>query len=67
MGAGRERSRSTLESRSFGQLAQDGPPTSAPSRLGHLDEVVLEWVEGPGLDRLLVDTVRQTFLRHKRE
>ncbi|HTW09892.1 MAG TPA: hypothetical protein VME46_20485 [Acidimicrobiales bacterium] len=31
------------------------------SRLPHLDEIVLEWVEGPSLDRLLVDTVRSTF------
>ena len=37
--------------------------TSAPSRLAHLDDVVLEWVESPEFDDLLVDTVRATFPR----
>jgi hypothetical protein len=31
------------------------------SRLGHLDEVVLEWVDGPDFDALLVGTVRATY------
>jgi len=31
------------------------------SRLGHLDEVVLEWVDSPDFDTLLVDTVRATY------
>jgi hypothetical protein len=31
------------------------------SRLGHLDEVVLDWVDGPDFDALLVDTVRATY------
>ncbi len=31
------------------------------SRLGHLDEVVLEWVDSPDFDALLVDTVRSTY------
>jgi hypothetical protein len=31
------------------------------SRLGHLDEVVREWVAGPEFDALLVDTVRATY------
>ena len=31
------------------------------SRLGHLEEVVLEWVSSPAFDRLLVDTVRATY------
>jgi len=31
------------------------------SRLGHLDEVLLEWVDGPDFDALLVDTVRATY------
>jgi hypothetical protein len=35
------------------------------SRLGHLGEVVLEWVECPDLDRLLLGTVRQTFRSHE--
>jgi hypothetical protein len=31
------------------------------SRMGHLGEVVLEWVESPDFDALLVDTVRSTY------
>jgi hypothetical protein len=37
------------------------------SRLAHLDEVVLEWVEGPDFDRLLLDTVRATFPSHEHD
>jgi len=37
------------------------------SRLSHLDEVVLEWIEGPDFDRLLVDTVRATFPAHEHD
>ncbi|HEY2272281.1 MAG TPA: hypothetical protein VGH30_05880 [Jatrophihabitantaceae bacterium] len=37
------------------------------SRLAHLDEVVLEWFEGPDFDRLLVDTVRSTFPPHEHD
>jgi hypothetical protein len=37
------------------------------SRLTHLDEVVLQWVEGPDFDRLLVDTVRSTFPSHEHD
>jgi hypothetical protein len=37
------------------------------SRLGHLDEAVLEWVEGPDFDRLLVGTVRSTFPPHEHD
>jgi hypothetical protein len=37
------------------------------SRLGHVDELVLEWVDGPDFDRLLVDTVRQTFPPHEHD
>jgi hypothetical protein len=37
------------------------------SRLPHLDEVVLEWVEGSDFDRLLVDTVRSTFPAHEHD
>jgi hypothetical protein len=37
------------------------------SRLGHLDELVLEWVEGPDLDRLLLGTARRTFLPHEHD
>jgi hypothetical protein len=35
------------------------------SRLGHLDDVVLEWVSGPDFDRLLVETVRATYPEHE--
>ena len=31
------------------------------SSLGHLDEIVLDWVAGPGFDRLLTDTVRSVY------
>jgi hypothetical protein len=37
------------------------------SRLTHLDEAVLEWVEGTDFDRLLVDTVRSTFPAHEHD
>jgi hypothetical protein len=35
--------------------------------LPHLDEVVVEWVEGADFDRLLVDTVRSTFPPHEHD
>ena len=31
------------------------------SRLRHLDEIVLEWVDGPDFDALLLETVRATY------
>jgi hypothetical protein len=37
------------------------------SRLGHVDELVLEWVESSDFDRLLVDTVRATYPAHEQE
>ncbi|HEX3906698.1 MAG TPA: hypothetical protein VHW92_02070 [Mycobacteriales bacterium] len=37
------------------------------SRLAHLDEAVLEWVEGSDFDRLLVETVRSTFPAHEHD
>jgi hypothetical protein len=37
------------------------------SRLAHLDEVVLDWVESADFDRLLVDTVRSTFPKHEHD
>jgi hypothetical protein len=37
------------------------------SRLGHLDEIVLEWVDGADFDALLVDTVRSTFPPHEHD
>ncbi|HEY2042615.1 MAG TPA: hypothetical protein VGH11_08065 [Jatrophihabitans sp.] len=37
------------------------------SRLTHLDDVVLEWVEGPDFDKLLVETVHSTFPAHEHD
>ncbi|MFL6139413.1 MAG: RimK family alpha-L-glutamate ligase [Frankiaceae bacterium] len=37
------------------------------SRLGDLDELVLDWVRGPDFDRLLVGTVRSTFPSHEHD
>jgi hypothetical protein len=37
------------------------------SRLAHLDEVVLSWVEGPEFDELLVDTVKGMFPAHEHD
>ncbi|WP_232662685.1 ATP-grasp domain-containing protein [Pseudonocardia sp. TRM90224] len=39
----------------------------AASRLGHLDEVLLEWVAGPDFDKLLVDTVHATYPAEEHE
>ena len=37
------------------------------SRLGHVDEVVLDWVSSEDFDRLLLDTVRATYPAHEHE
>jgi hypothetical protein len=37
------------------------------SRLTHLDQAVLEWVEGTDFERLLVETVRSTFPAHEHD
>jgi hypothetical protein len=37
------------------------------AKLAHLDEVLVDWVEGPGFDELLVDTVTSTFPPHEHE
>jgi hypothetical protein len=37
------------------------------TKLAHLDELLVEWVEGPGFDGLLVDTVTSTFPKHEHE
>jgi hypothetical protein len=37
------------------------------SQLGHLDEIVLDWVAGPEFDALLTETVRSTFPAHEHE
>lgn len=41
--------------------------TWCADHLPHVDEQVLEWVSGPGFDRLLQDTVRVTYPRHEHE
>jgi hypothetical protein len=35
--------------------------------LGHLDQVMLDWVAGPDFDRLLVETVRSVYPAHEHE
>ncbi len=37
------------------------------SKLPHLDEILVDWVEGADFDRLLVDTVTTTFPEHEHE
>jgi len=37
------------------------------SRMSHLGEVVLEWVDGPDFDDLLVETVRSTYPPHEHD
>ena len=37
------------------------------SRLTHLDEIVLEWVDGPDFDALLVETVKATYPAHEQD
>jgi hypothetical protein len=37
------------------------------SRLAHLDEIVLDWVDGADFDRLLVETVHSTFPPHEHD
>jgi hypothetical protein len=37
------------------------------TRLAHLDEVLVDWVEGAGFDALLVETVQSTFPPHEHE
>ncbi len=39
----------------------------ADARLGHLDEVALEWFASPEFDVLLLDTVRSTYPAHEHE
>ena len=36
-------------------------------KLPHLDEALVEWIEGPDFDRLLVETVQSTFPAHEHE
>src|SRR5436305_357895 len=37
------------------------------SRLGHVDELVLDWVDSDDFDRLLLETVRRTYPAHEQE
>jgi hypothetical protein len=37
------------------------------TKLRHLDEILVDWVESPGFDELLVDTVTGTFPAHEHE
>ncbi|HEY6396437.1 MAG TPA: hypothetical protein VIX82_03180, partial [Solirubrobacteraceae bacterium] len=37
------------------------------SRLPHLDELVLNWIDSADFDRLLVNTVRSSYPRHEHE
>jgi hypothetical protein len=37
------------------------------SRLGRLDEIVLDWAAGPDFDRLLVETVRSVYPAHEHD
>ncbi len=37
------------------------------SRLRNFDEIVLEWFTGPGMDAVIVDTVRATFPAHEHD
>jgi hypothetical protein len=37
------------------------------SRLAHVDAMVLDWVDSPDFDRLLVDTARATYPAHEQE
>ena len=37
------------------------------SRLAHVDELVYDWVDSPGFDALLVETVRATYPPHEQD
>jgi len=37
------------------------------TRLGHVDELVLDWVAGPGFDELLIQTVRSVYPAHEHD
>ena len=56
----------------YGRLADDYFDTEryqdfCDSRLAHLDEVVLDLVQSPGFDDLIVDTVRAQFPAHEHD
>ncbi|HTW01753.1 MAG TPA: hypothetical protein VMF87_15750, partial [Streptosporangiaceae bacterium] len=37
------------------------------TRLAHMDELVLDWVSGPGFDELLIQTVRSVYPPHEHD
>ncbi len=37
------------------------------TRLPHVDEIVLDWVDGPDFDQLLIDTVRSVYPAHEHD
>jgi len=37
------------------------------SRLAHLDEIVLDWLTGPGFDQMLIETVRSVYPAHEHD
>lgn len=49
------------------QLERDAYWEWCAENLSHLDEAVLEWVDGPDFERLLLDTVRATYPRHEHD
>jgi hypothetical protein len=56
----------------YGRLADEYFDTEryrdfCDSRLAHVDEMVLEYVEGPDFDRLLVETVKEQFPAHEHD
>jgi hypothetical protein len=56
----------------YGRLADDHFEAEryaefCATQLGGFDEATLEFVESPGFDRLLVDTVRSTFPPHEHD
>ena len=49
------------------QLEVDRYREFCEKHLAHLDEACVEWVESPGFDSLLVDTVTSTYPQHEQE
>ena len=49
------------------QLEVDRYREFCERHLAHIDELSIAWVESPEFDRILVDTVRNTFPVHEHE
>jgi hypothetical protein len=49
------------------QLEVDRYREFCERHLAHIDELSVAWVESPGFDRIIVDTVRNTFPGHEQE